>query len=230
MARTCPQCLGTFTRAEYSNGQWKKGATRGRCKGCSSTEIPEELKEKWNEAKQQVNDYVKDEEEKMHSNLPSRENGDRGAHFVETPSKEEFAVKSGVAEEVLGQDLQDFGLVAEYNDEIKAKVAEVSSRKDKEYPVFEGLFSYIKERKELTDDLIRKSPITLTPNEKGEVVAVLNGKKLEAVKARGDATEQMNCYRIQAAADEYLRYIDNSTFASELAERHKKLMAARQKK
>lgn len=182
------------------------------------------------EAKKQVNDFVKEEEEKMRSNLPSREDGDKGAHFVDVPTKEEFAVKSGVAEEVLGQDLKDFGLVAEYNDEVKSKVVKISSRANKEFPVFEGLFSYIKERKELTDEIIMKSPITLTPNEKGEVVAVLNSKKLEAVKKRGDATEQMNCYRIQAAADEYLRYVDNNKFASELALRHKKIMRARARK
>ena len=109
------------------------------------------------EAKKQVSDFVKEEEEKMRSNLPSREDGDKGAHFVDVPTKEEFAVKSGVAEEVLGQDLKDFGLVAEYNDEVKSKVVEVSSRTNKEFPVFEGLFSYIKERKELTDEIIMKS-------------------------------------------------------------------------
>ena len=38
-----------------------------------------ELKEKMDEAKKQVNDFVKEEEEKMRSNLPSRENGDKGA-------------------------------------------------------------------------------------------------------------------------------------------------------
>ena len=196
-------------RTDYSKSQWTRGAARGRCNECAvGGPAPASLRSEWamgaNKAAVDANKAAVESEK--------RENAARPTFTPET------------GEDVLGASLESFGLVAEYNDEVKALVLE-ASQGTTPFPLFDGLFAYVKSRKNVTDKQIAISGIILTPNDKGEIIAALKQDRMDEIARANNAQEQMNCYRIQAAADEYLRYIDNEQFALQLSARQKAVMA-----
>ena len=98
----------------------------------------------------------------------------------------------------------------------KSEREKLNQRKSRKYMNFQRYQKkYNASVEQMKIDRIGKMILDLNPEQ----------ERMDEIAKANNAQEQMNCYRIQAAADEYLYYIDNEKFAMQLSARHKAMVA-----